>query len=112
MINLWLDDYREPPKGEDWEWAQTYSQAIDLMLDNEVGHMALDHDLGYDREATHGQGMETGHDFVKWMIENNRWPKYVPVVHSWNPSGAKRMTQDVDKFGPFGKPCQYRPSAT
>lgn len=83
-----------------------------------VTHMSLDHDLGasYICEvcqeaefsgkdcfphctcACHDAVTPTGYDLVRWMITNDRWPVYKPMVHSANPVGAKRMREDIEKF--------------
>jgi len=46
---------------------------------------------------------DTGYDLVKWMAENEVWPKNKPTVHSDNPVGRKNMLGVIDRYGPYAK---------
>lgn len=118
MTKLWLDDVRPPPEG--WVWAKTNDEAKQLLLDEEVTHCSLDHDLGmhiaqdvndWDEiiELAYAQQdeeeAETGYDLVSWMIENERVPEHI-TIHSWNPDGAHRMAM---RFVDAGYECTLAP---
>lgn len=38
-----------------------------------------------------------GTEFVRWMRDNDIWPKRPPTVHSFNPDGAHRMQRMIDE---------------
>jgi hypothetical protein len=49
MINVWLDDVRDPARfrpGEDWHWCKTNTEFIRILDEHvlEIGKIALDHD--------------------------------------------------------------------
>lgn len=112
-MKVWLDDMRKEPVG--YILAKTVEEAKNLLLNNEVTEMSLDHDLGACTTCLNGQTIDewlvnsnfqsmpncthmgTGYDLVCWMEENNIWPKYKPKVHSANPVGRLRMQQVIDK---------------
>lgn len=94
-MKIWLDDERTPPDN-DWKWCKTVPEAIVLMTRDDIELISLDHDLG--EEGV----LATGYDFVKWMAENNRWPKYSPLIHSANPVGRKNMQSVIDRYAPYG----------
>jgi hypothetical protein len=89
--NLWLDDVREPPAG--WYWAKTAKEAASIMLSTPIEYASLDHDLGHRKYD--------GTWLVKWMIENDIWPKHKPGVHSANLYAAQRMLGLIKQFGPY-----------
>lgn len=63
-INLYLDDLRDCP--ENFVLAKTMDEAIELMKNNKIGIMSLDHDLG----NVDGVILPTGYDFVKYICEH------------------------------------------
>jgi hypothetical protein len=85
---LWVDDVRLPHEDgrEEWDIAESYDEAIELLLKNNYDAISLDHDLG--------TGL-TGMHILKWMYSNDRWPKNV-WVHSMNPVAAKSMLLFID----------------
>lgn len=123
-VKLWLDDTRREPDG--WTRAYNMADAVRFSTDNDIEEMSLDHDLGpmpICRNCESSQiltnrrdplrcddGMEmcrcdchrklqpTGYDFVKWMMETDRWPTLKPVVHSANPVGAANMRANIDRY--------------
>lgn len=106
-VKLWHDDVRPAPEG--WVWARTNQEAIKILMDEEVTHISLDHDLGnHDCEpgtcdVAPGSGMpqkgeETGFHLVEWMIATNHIPGWIRV-HAWNPSGGDRMYQYLKDVG-------------
>lgn len=119
-MRVWLDDRRPAPKG--WIWVKTVEEAQQLLLEGPVIEMSLDHDLGtgpvceecqgfkddgYYNDPCEGEGgcacrchqpLPSGYDFVKWMAENNRWPKKPPYVHSMNPVGRENMQATIKSY--------------
>jgi hypothetical protein len=112
-MNLWLDDVRDPPNdGRTWTICRTVGQAAAAMLSGNVEFASLDHDLGLVEVRT-GEWSNTiaptGYDFVKWMAQNDVWPRHRPVVHSANPVGAAAMRQMIDRF--WRAPCSAQEDA-
>lgn len=102
MINLWLDDVRDPPSdGREWTVCRTFEEAKAALMTGSVAFASLDHDLGL-IETSPGvwseQTAPTGYDLVKWMAEHKVWPASKPVVHSANPVGAGAMRQAIDRY--------------
>lgn len=91
MIDLWLDDFREPPPG--WVWAKTVKEAQHYIELGGVRKLSLDHDLGHDFGPT-------SYHLCLWMAEWERWPKEKPMVHSQNPVGAAAMRFIIDRHFP------------
>lgn len=90
-MKLWHDDVRPAPPG--WVWAQDNDAAKEYLKLGVVTEISMDHDLGADPRAglyARGWSYDTGEELVKWMIEEGRVPEKVRI-HSWNPSGARRM---------------------
>jgi len=52
--------------------------------------MFLDHDLG-GRIWTDSGEENTGYQFVKWIIEENKQKNTLIYIHSMNPIGANKM---------------------
>ena len=88
MKDVYLDDERATPSG--WHRCHHVWEVVALIKAGEVRRLSLDHDLG--------DGEKTGYHLVLWMIENNRWPREKPVVHSANPVGAMAMRQLIDQW--------------
>jgi len=91
MKDVYLDDERPTPYG--WHRCYHVHEVVKLIKANEVRKLSLDHDLG--------DGEKTGYHLVLWMVENGRWPREKPVVHSANPVGAAVMRAMIDRW--FGK---------
>jgi len=91
-MRLWLDDVRPGPEG--WVWAKTLEEAKELLLTGQVEEASLDHDLG--------DGENDGSALVRWMAEQNVWPKKRPRIHSANPVGVNYMRGVIDRYGPYG----------
>lgn len=97
-MKLWHDDIRKPPS-DDWTWARTNPEAVELLLTGEVEVCSLDHDLGFedvdpDAPGAHmlrGSGPQTGYDLVRWMVSEEGVVPDTVVLHSWSPVGAERM---------------------
>jgi len=88
-MNVYLDDVRNAPEG--FVLVKTVEECKELLLNNKVNILSLDHDLGNDQP--------TGYDLVKWTIENKVYPNVI-TVHSLNPVGKKNMTQLLKKNKP------------
>lgn len=109
MVNLFLDDLRQPPNdGAEWTVCRTAEEAQSLLLAGFVNVASLDHDLGEcarcsalrgynepSRTCTHRM---SGYDLVKWMAEHDIWPMQKPTVHSMNPVGAANMRATIDRY--------------
>lgn len=89
---MWLDDVRPAPK--DWHWVKTVEEAQEFLDMNDVTECSLDHDLGAKpSDGLYAKGSSpngSGEDLAKWMVANRRMPEKI-TIHSWNPTGAKRM---------------------
>lgn len=95
MKDVYLDDEREAPSG--WHRCREVHEVVALVKGGEVRRLSLDYDLG----TVPGGRRKSGLDLVVWMVENNRWPKEKPVVHSANPVGSEAMRYLIDKW--FGR---------
>lgn len=86
-INLWVDDERLPP--DDYMWAITAAEAINIIKSFPIDTLSLDHDLGPPSAGT-------GYDVACW-IENNiaHIPKIIDC-HSANPVGRKRIEMAIN----------------
>lgn len=108
-IKLFLDDRLNPPD-DTWTLVRTAEDAL-LLLDDpsvDVECASLDHDLGQ-CAACEGSGDRpdapancrhkmTGYDLVKWMAENDVWPRFKPAVHSANPVGRANMIATIERY--------------
>lgn len=91
IIDVYLDDERITPEG----FVRTYTapQTIELINNNTVGVLSLDHDLGGDDDEAIG----TGYDVLEWIEREVHDPSStytLPlniIVHSANPPAKKRM---------------------
>lgn len=102
---LWLDDIREPWKHlyTDAHWAQSAESAILALKTGKVTFASLDHDLSIQSTLGLEDNELTGYDVVRWMEENNVWPKDGVAIHSMNPVGAERMRNVIGKHYTFLK---------
>lgn len=85
-MKVFLDDLREPPK--DYVLARTYEECIELLKNNDVEILSLDHDLGTSY---------TGYDVCLWLAENNIFIPNI-YIHSANPVGQKNMIQLLNRY--------------
>lgn len=118
-IRLWHDDVRKPPPG--WIWARTNDAAKEILTNNQVKVISMDHDLGgheLDPDAPDTwlykgpSTAETGLELVDWMIFKAKVPETV-YIHSWNGPGAQRMAKTFRAKGymnvyvrPYEAPAQ------
>lgn len=89
MINIYLDDLRDCPKG--FTIARNMEDAIRLFEKNAVNIISLDHDLG---EDLNGKLLPTGYDFVKYFCENNLFAQKI-YLHTDNGVGRENMYQTL-----------------
>jgi len=93
VINIYLDDIRNTPEG----FVRCYwpEEVIQLLKNNNVGILSLDHDLGDDN---HG----TGYTVLLWIEEqvicNNFIPPNEIIVHSDNVSAKKKMLLAIENI--------------
>lgn len=80
-MKVYLDDTRTPPAG--WTGAKDIASAKRYLTSGVVTHLSLDHDLA--------DPAQSGQALLDWMHDTNRWPKYVPKVHSGNVAAAQGM---------------------
>jgi len=119
-INLWLDDHRQPPSNarEQWTWARTADEAIELLNTLQVEFASLDHDLTEEHHQTYlrayitgepvdtsGCAQKTGLDVLLWMDQHNVWPKGGVRIHSMNSYRKADMVSLVEKH--YGRSYQY-----
>jgi len=97
MVNLWLDDIRDPARFGciGWLWVKTADEAIAVLKTGKVIKASLDHDLTISQTLGQPDGEKTGYTVVCWMEENNVWPAGGVKVHSMNPAGKQRMEQAI-----------------
>lgn len=88
--NLWVDDDRRPPRGEDWTWVKTSKDAIAHLEAHRVTHLSLDYSLGY-------MCGNTG-PVIKWMQENY-FPDRIDI-HSGHPQGRDWLIKQVKEHAP------------
>ena len=85
MINLYVDDLRDCPKG--FQIARTLQDAVHLLENYDVNILSLDHDLG---EDGHKNLLPTGYDLVKYMCENGLRANKI-YIHTDNNVGRENM---------------------
>ncbi len=107
-MNVYMDDVRACPF-PGWTVTRTVEETKRLLETGEVDHLSLDHDMGACDACTSaarhiGDQMspatsffhwcphyEDGTKLARWMVETGNWSKRMPMVHSANPEGSKRM---------------------
>lgn len=88
-MNLYVDDLRDCPKG--FVVARTMEEAIELIENNEIEILSLDHDLGEDEN---GNLLPTGYDLVKYFCEHGLFAKKI-YLHTDNGVGRENMYQTL-----------------
>jgi hypothetical protein len=90
--------------GNEVVWADTYEKAVEALETTlepfDVAY--LDHDLGDIHTYADGRRFEfCGSDVVRYItdkLDPEFWPKKF-IVHSWNPVGARYMTNTLREHG-------------
>lgn len=90
MINVYVDDLRLCPEG--FTIARTYEEAVELLINNNVDILSLDHDLG---QYNDGRLRKTGYDLVKFICENNIKINKI-YLHTDNPVGKDNMYETLE----------------
>lgn len=88
-MKIYLDDERQTPPG----WVRCYwpDEVIELLKNNTVTELSLDHDLGDDQRGT-------GYDVLVWLEEQvilHNYPIPAITVHSSNPSAKRKMLSAI-----------------
>lgn len=89
-MKVYLDDERTEPRG--WFRVKTAKEAINVLKNNNVDVISLDHDLGYPDNGT-------GYDVLVWIEMNVFDGNYTPpeiLIHTANPSARIKMIQGVE----------------
>lgn len=116
MINLFVDDVRDPSPYREWVVVRTVEEAMAMLATGDVDECSLDHDMGACDVCTRA-GVDVGDmttpettymhwcphvldgtKLVRWMVETGYWSKCCPTVHSANPVGADRMRKLIVAF--------------
>jgi len=86
-MKLWLDDVRRP-RTEEWTWAKSVEEAIEILETGAVIEASLDNDLHpFERD---------GLEVLVWMEENGVWPERVRV-HTSNRFASTKMCNLLEK---------------
>jgi len=104
-IYIYVDDIRSDDKfykSLDGTWCpvicRDYNETINVLQngiqDGDVVIIDLDHDLGFDNNATE----RNGYDICKYIIEH-QIPIYAFHIHSMNPVGIANMRQLLSHYG-------------
>ena len=94
--SLYLDDERNPTTGRVFNVCRNMKEAVDMVITYGFPmYISFDHDLG--------DGIPTGFDFAKWLIEHDLDTGTMPAdfsfnVHSANPSGAANIQGLLDHY--------------
>lgn len=112
-MRLWIDDIRPAPEG--WVWVKNFDEAVKAFQEEEISDASFDYDLGYVipeedchfdvgkvvKATAYDTQMPDGNDILTWVIENKKWPSESITVHSMNPTGAKRLCDTIERYGPY-----------
>lgn len=101
-MKVWHDDVRPAPEG--WTRAYDNPTALQLLRENTVECISLDHDLGASPDSDiWARGCSPdgdGRDLVRAMIAEGLVPPVV-YIHSWNPAGAREMAMMLVSAGHY-----------
>lgn len=89
IVNLYLDDRRECPKG--FVLAKNMDEAISMFSKYNINILSLDHDLGEDENKNL---LPTGQDFVKYFCEKGFRANKI-YIHTDNGPGREAMYQTL-----------------
>ena len=84
-----MDDVRRPPSDE-WIWAKSFDQAIEVLQTGDVAEASLDNDLH--------PFVHDGLEVVEWMIEKRVFPRRVRV-HTDNRIASTEMCGLLERSG-------------
>lgn len=86
-MKVYVDDMRDTPDG--WTPAISSCEAVELLKNNAVTHISLDHDMGFDGN---------GNDVLLWIEFNVHMYGYKPphiTIHTSNASAKMKMELGV-----------------
>ncbi|MCE7792042.1 hypothetical protein K8O68_06350 [Salipaludibacillus sp. CUR1] len=83
-ISVFLDDYREAPEG--FILVETIDQCKELLLNYDINHLSLDHDLV--------SKTRNGLVLVQMMVKENLYADRI-TIHSANATGGKAMYESL-----------------
>lgn len=107
-MKIWLDDIRTAP--EEWVFCRWPEEVIELLKNNKVEEISLDHDL--EDPNVIGQGYcssikeRTGYDVLLWIEEqviNNNFKPPKINIHTANISARKEMILVLTKIEKYIK---------
>ena len=94
-MKVYLDDEREAPEG--WQLVKSANNAIELLKQEIVTEISLDHGLGNDNQGT-------GYDVILWIemaiVEKGFKPPKI-YIHSANSSARIKMELGIKKIMQF-----------
>lgn len=86
MIHVYLDDYRNCPKG--FVLAQTAEECKLMIDERSIDILSLDFDLGW--------GQPTGFEVVRHLVLEGKYPKRI-YLHTSSADGKMQMYQHLAK---------------
>ena len=86
---LYLDDIREP-KYHNMCVVRNYEDCINVIANNHIDFLSLDHDLGEEK---------TGYDVAKYLVQEGIEIEHINI-HSANPVGRDNITQLIQRYFP------------
>jgi hypothetical protein len=89
---LYLDDIREPIHNS-FHIVRNYQECIDIIKNNKIHFLSLDHDLGEKK---------TGYDVAKYLVQEGIEIKQINI-HSANPVGRDNIIQLIGRYFPDTK---------
>lgn len=89
-MRMFLDDLRNPPDNGPWIIVRSFDEFVDWIEKNGMpDFISFDHDLG--------DGVPTGMDCAKWLVEHEL-PLKNFAVHSANPPGRANIQGLLDNW--------------
>lgn len=88
-INLYVDDLRDCPEG--YVVARTAERALEILREQKVGILTLDHDLGEDENEVL---LPTGYDLVKQFCQEGLFVDKI-YIHTDNGVGRTNMYETL-----------------
>ena len=88
---VYIDDIRPNPNPEKYNKFKSVEEAIEIMNIIKPTFISTDYDLGNEKMD--------GLDLLKWIHENNKYPKELNI-HSDHPTGVKKMEEYIKENFP------------
>lgn len=83
-MKLYLDDLRNPP--ETWTLVRDPALVIDIIKNNDVTHLSLDHDLACDMD-----GAQVAMQLTLLALSDSKYLNIKVFIHSANPVGKANI---------------------